>query len=59
VAAGAVTEAIRAAVEDSIVDLLNSDKSGFDADIEKVSRREEDPRSVAMKWLRKLDLSRD
>ena len=59
VAASTVTEAVRGVVEESIKDLLNGEKSEFEDDIERVSRKDEDPLSVARRWLAKLEFGKD
>ena len=59
VAESSVTEAIRGGIEESLAQLLHRSSSEFEVDVERVSQKEEDPLSVARKWLRKLDLSGD
>ena len=59
VAGSTVTEAVRGIIEESLKELLNGNNAEFEADIGRVTRKEEDPLSVARKWLRKLDLSGD
>lgn len=59
VATSTVTEAIKGVIEESVKDLLNGEESEFKIDIEKVSRKEEDPLSVARRWLARLDFSKD
>ena len=53
-----VREAIKGVIEDSLKDLVNGSNPDFESDIEKVSRKEEDPVSVARRWLRKLDFGK-
>jgi LAO/AO transport system kinase len=57
VAESSVIEAIRGSMEESLAQLLGRSGSEFEVDVERVSQKEEDPLSVARKWLRKLDLS--
>ncbi len=59
VAGSTITGAVRGIIEGSLIDLFNGNNSEFEADIKRVSSKEEDPLSVARKWLRKLDLSGD
>ena len=59
VATSTVTEAIKGVIEESVKDLLNGEESEFKIDIEKVSRKEQDPLSVARRWLARLDFSKD
>jgi LAO/AO transport system kinase len=59
VAASSVTEAVRGIIEESVGRLLNGKSPEFEADIEKVSQRREDPLSVARRWLAKLDFNLD
>lgn len=59
VATSTVTEAIKGVIEESVKDLLNGEEAEFKIDIEKVSRKEQDPLSVARRWLARLDFSKD
>lgn len=54
-----ITEAFREAVEDRILKVISHDDDEFARDAEKVSNREEDPASVAARWLTKLEFNRD
>ena len=54
-AAFSVKEAIKGVIEGSLNDLVNGSNPDFESDIERVSRKEEDPMSVARRWLGKLD----
>jgi LAO/AO transport system kinase len=56
-AGAAVREAMRSAAEERIRDVLSAGGKELSADVEKVSRRERDPVSVARRWLAKLDFS--
>lgn len=58
VADASVAEAIRGIVEESLRKLLNGDNPEFESDIDRVSRKEEDPMSVARRWLGKLDFGK-
>lgn len=59
VAGTSVTEAVRGIIEETLKELFNGNIPDFEADVQRVSRKEEDPMSVARKWLRKLDLGKD
>jgi LAO/AO transport system kinase len=59
VAESTVTEAVRGMIEESLTRLLNGNPLEFEADIERVSRKEEDPLAIARRWLAKLDFSQD
>ncbi|UCF89641.1 MAG: methylmalonyl Co-A mutase-associated GTPase MeaB [bacterium] len=58
VADASVAEAIRGIVEESLKELVNGDNPEFESDIDRVSRKEEDPMSVARRWLGKLDFGK-
>lgn len=58
-AASTVNGAIREYIEESLMDLVNKERNEFDDDIERVGRREEDPLSVARRWLKKLEFNQD
>ncbi len=55
VAGSTVTTAIRGVIEESLNELCNADNREFEADIERVSSKEEAPLSVARRWLAKLE----
>ncbi|UCG38197.1 MAG: methylmalonyl Co-A mutase-associated GTPase MeaB [bacterium] len=57
-ALNSVTEAIRGVVDGSLQHLMTAGRKEFSEDIDRVGRREEDPLSVARRWLERLDLSR-
>ena len=59
VAAFTITEALRGIIDDSMEELLGSSAHEFEADVQRVSSREEDPRSVARRWLAKLEFNMD
>jgi len=59
VAGSTVTEAVRGRVEESIRTLLDGNSAEFRTDVERVSRKKEDPMSVARRWLAKLNFSPD
>ncbi len=59
VAGATVREAVRGMIEESLKELLNGNHLEFEADIEKVSQKKEDPLSVARRWLAKLNFSQD
>jgi len=58
-AASTVTEAIRGDIEESLAQLLHRSSSEFEVDVERVSQKEEDPLSVARRWLAKLNFNQD
>ncbi|UCF32092.1 MAG: methylmalonyl Co-A mutase-associated GTPase MeaB [bacterium] len=58
-AEAAVREAMRGAAEAGIMDLLERERAAFAEDVGKVSLREEDPITVARRWLAKLGLRDD
>jgi LAO/AO transport system kinase len=55
VAGSTVREAVRGIIEESLNELLNGDDPEFATDIERVTDKEEDPLSVARRWLAKLE----
>ena len=57
VAGSSVTEAIRGVLEESLALLLDRSSSEFETDVKRVSQKEEDPLSVARRWLAKLNFS--
>lgn len=59
VAAVSVAETLRGIMDDSVVELLGASTHELESDVQRVSNREEDPRSVAMRWLRKINFSLD
>jgi LAO/AO transport system kinase len=54
-----ITEVLREAVEDRILKVITHDKDEFARDVKKVSKRKEDPASVARRWLARLDFGED
>jgi len=59
VAGSTVTEAVRGMIEESLKEMLNGNSPDFEADVERVSRKEEDPLTVARRWLARLNFSQD
>ncbi|TNF46740.1 methylmalonyl Co-A mutase-associated GTPase MeaB [bacterium] len=54
-----ITEALREAVEEGILEVITLDNEEFARDVEEVSKRRDDPGSVAGKWLARLDFRED
>ena len=52
-------EAVRGIIEESLAQLLDRSGSEFETDVKRVSQKEEDPLSVARRWLTKLNFSQD
>jgi len=59
VAGSTITEAVRGIIEESLSELFNGNDPEFEADIERVTLKEEDPLSVARRWLAKLNFKQD
>ena len=56
VASSTIREAVKGIIEETLADLFNGGDSRYLADVERVSRKEEDPLTVARRWLARLDL---
>jgi len=56
-ARSSVLNSVEMILEQAVASLLNINNPHFERDIEKVSRKEKDPQTVALEWLRKLDLN--
>ena len=59
VAGSTVTEAVRGMIEESLKETLSGNSPDFEADVERVSRKEEDPLTVARRWLARLEFGKD
>jgi LAO/AO transport system kinase len=59
VAGFTVTEAVRGMIEESLMEMLNGNSPEFEADVERVSRKEEDPLTVARRWIARLEFGKD
>ncbi len=55
VASSTIREAVKGIIEETLTDLFNGGDSRYLADVERVSRKEEDPLTVARRWLARLE----